>query len=195
VETDASIRFGAPGVKTCMGLLRAVREANPTACVIYKPHPDVVARLRSTGVDEEKAALWCDAVVTDTPMGGLLPLVDEVHVLSSLTGFEALLRGKRVTCYGQPFFAGWGLTQDIVPVPRRSRRLNLNELVAGALILYPTYVSRATGRFTTPERAVDELLAWRRDATSPSPSTKLLALLRRVRARVSHWAVGVRAST
>jgi capsular polysaccharide export protein len=40
--------------------------------------------------------------------------------------------------------------------------LTLDELVAGALILYPTYVSRTTGRFTTPERALDELLEWRR---------------------------------
>jgi capsular polysaccharide export protein len=39
--------------------------------------------------------------------------------------------------------------------------LQLDELVAGALILYPTYVSRVTGRFTTPERAVEELVAWR----------------------------------
>jgi capsular polysaccharide export protein len=29
------------------------------------------------------------------------------------------------------------------------------------LILYPTYVSRTSGAFTTPERALDELLQWR----------------------------------
>ena len=68
--------------------------------------------------------------------------------------------GKR-TCYGQPFYAGWGLTHDLVPPTRRTRRLTLDELVAGALILYPTYVSRTTGKFTTPERALDELLDWR----------------------------------
>ncbi len=94
-------------------------------------------------------------------MGELLTVVDEVHVLTSLAGFEALLRGKTVTCYGQPFYVGWGLTHDLVPLTRRIRRLTLDELVAGALILYPTYVSRTTGKFTTPERALDELLHWR----------------------------------
>lgn len=84
-----------------------------------------------------------------------------MHVLTSLAGFEALLRGKKVVCYGQPFYAGWGLTVDIDPLPRRTRRVTLDELVAATLILYPTYVSRTTGRFTTPERALDELLAWR----------------------------------
>jgi capsular polysaccharide export protein len=35
-----------------------------------------------------------------------LSAVDEVHTLTSLAGFQALLRGKPVTCYGQPFYAG-----------------------------------------------------------------------------------------
>jgi len=34
-------------------------------------------------------------------------------------------------------------------------------LVAGALILYPTYVSRHTGFFTTPEQALREILDWK----------------------------------
>lgn len=92
-----------------------------------------------------------------------------MHVLTSLAGFEALLRGKRVVCYGQPFYAGWGLTEDKVPVRRRSRQLSLEALVAGTLILYPTYVSRTTGRFTTPERALDELDQWRQQGSSTMP--------------------------
>ena len=104
---------------------------------------------------------WCNEVVTDIVMGELLTVVDEVHVLTSLAGFEALLRGKPVTCYGQPFYAGWGLTDDRMPLARRTGRLTIDELTAGTLILYPTYVSRTTGRFTTPERALDELLEWR----------------------------------
>jgi capsular polysaccharide export protein len=90
-------------------------------------------------------------------MAQLLGQVDEVHTLTSLTGFEALLRGIPVCCYGQPFYSGWGLTKDKVPVPRRTRQLTLAELVAGALIRYPTYVSGVSGRFTTPERAIEEI--------------------------------------
>ncbi|MCE5241669.1 MAG: beta-3-deoxy-D-manno-oct-2-ulosonic acid transferase [Syntrophobacteraceae bacterium] len=161
VESDASIRFGAPGVRTNMGLLQAVRESNGDAHLIYKPHPDVVAGLRAKGRGEDDALRWCDEVVVDASMGDLLPKIDEVHVLTSLAGFEALLRDKPVVCYGCPFYAGWGLTRDREPLGRRSRRLCLDELIAGALILYPTYVSRVTGRLTTPEHALDELLDWR----------------------------------
>ncbi len=160
VETDASIASGAPGIRRNMDLLRTVREANPEAYLLYKPHPDVVAGLRARGQGEEGASQCCDEVV-DGDLIQILGQVDALHVMTSLAGFEALLRGKAVTCHGQPFYAGWGLTTDLAPVARRTRRLCLDSLVAGTLILYPTYISRVTGRFTTPERALDELLEWR----------------------------------
>src|SRR6266699_234900 len=168
VESDASLRLGAPALRTNLALVRAVREASPDACLVYKPHPDVAAGLRARGKDEQQVRDWCDEVVTDVAMGALLEQVDEVHVLTSLAGFEALLRGKLVVCYGLPFYAGWGLTQDVEPVPRRRRRLSVNELVAGTLIAYPTYVSRRTGHYISPEQALDELLAWREAAGRPN---------------------------
>lgn len=184
VESDASLTYGAPGINTNMGLLQAVRQVNPDAWVIYKPHPDVLAGLRAKGQQEDQALQWCDEQVTDVSMGELLPLVDELHTMTSLAGFEALMRGKRVVCHGQPFYSGWGLTEDVCPLERRTRRLSLDELVAGALILYPTYVSRTTGRFTTPECVLDELLAWRdEEAASVSPWPRLKRLLVRLVAR------------
>jgi capsular polysaccharide export protein len=169
VENDASIRYGAPGIATNMELLSAVRQANPGAYVIYKPHPDVLAGLRASGAGEEAARAQCDEIVEHVTMSSLLDAVDEVHVMTSLAGFEALLRGKRVVTYGQPFYAGWGLTSDLIPPLRRTRQLTLAELVAGVLIDYPVYLSRCTGRFTTPERALDELLLWREEGSSRLP--------------------------
>jgi capsular polysaccharide export protein len=174
VEHDASLKYGAPGVASNIGLLSAVRRANPDAYLVYKPHPDVVAGLRAKGDNEGSAAQWCDEIVIDIGMDALLPVVDEIHLMTSLTGFEALLRGKKVTCYGQPFYAGWGLTTDILPVARRTRSLRLDELVAATLIMYPRYVSRTTGASISPERALDELLEWR-----SSPPTILNAVWRR----------------
>ena len=45
VEDDASIRLGAGAVRTNLALLRAAREANPDAFIVWKPHPDVEAGL------------------------------------------------------------------------------------------------------------------------------------------------------
>ena len=167
VESDASLEFGAPGVRTNLALLQAVRTANPDAFLIYKPHPDVQAGLRAAGAAEHRAREWCDLQLADVPMGDLLAQVDEVHVMTSLAGFEALLRGRLVRCYGQPFYAGWGLTSDMHSIARRTRRLTLDELVAGSLILYPTYVSRASGRIISVEEALDELLDWRERGDIP----------------------------
>jgi capsular polysaccharide export protein len=174
VETDASIAYGALGLTSNLELLKAVRLANPEAYLIYKPHPDVVAGLRKKGRGETKANDFCDLILNAIDMAHLLEQVDEVHTLTSLTGFEALLRGKKVVCYGLPFYAGWGLTDDKLPLPRRSRTLFLDELVAGALIVYPTYISCSTGKFTTPERALDELLLWRATASTRLPWWRVL---------------------
>lgn len=182
VESDASLAYGAPGIRANISLLQAVRTAHPDAYLVYKPHPDVLAGLRASGAGEQEALRWCDEVVADAAMGDLLMAVDQVHVLTSLAGFEALLRGKSVTCYGQPFYSGWGLTLDIVPNARRTRRLSLDELVAGALIEYPVYLSRAGSHLITPEQALDELVAWRARAGSKLPWWRKLfrVVLRRV---------------
>ena len=162
VESDASLAYGAPGERTNMGLLRAVRAANPDAWLVYKPHPDVLARLRLAGSEDDEANRWCDEVVAQADMGAMLAAVDEVHVMTSLAGFEALLREKPVVCHGQPFYSGWGLTRDMLPVARRQRRLTLDELVAGVLMDYPLYLSRDGRHLLTPEAALDTLAEWRR---------------------------------
>jgi len=169
VESDAALAYGAPGIRGNLALLRAVREDHPQAHVVYKPHPDVLAGMRASGVGEDDAAAWCDEVVSDAPMHALLDSVDEVHVMTSLAGFEALLRDKPVTCHGQPFYSGWGLTRDRIPHPRRTRLLTLDELVAAALIAYPLYFSRDGQQLITPEQALDELLAWRSRTGSGTP--------------------------
>lgn len=164
VESDASIAFGSSKVKTNLDMVRSVREKEPDAYVIYKPHPDVVAGVRDQGQNEDNASLYCDEVITDISMAELLPQVDEIHTITSLTGFEALLRGKKVVCYGQPFYAGWGLTIDQYPLARRSRQLSLDELVAAVLILYPRYISRTNHVPCEPEQILTELSAWREQA-------------------------------
>ncbi|MDE4540815.1 capsular polysaccharide biosynthesis protein [Pseudomonas sp. ITEM 17296] len=183
VEGDASIRFGGTSIFTNLQLLRAVREKNPQAWVLYKPHPEVLAGTRSSGSDEAQTVHWCDEVIGDTPLQQLLAVVDEVHVLTSQSGFEALLRGVPVTTYGQPFYAGWGLTVDHELDDqvrrRRCRPVTLDELVAATLLLYPTYVSLVTNRFTTAEQTLYELQHWHA-LPQPGATSKWQDLKRRL---------------
>jgi capsular polysaccharide export protein len=158
VEDDLSILRGAAGgVRTNLGLLRAVRAEAPDAFIAFKPHPDVEAGYRRGAVPVAEARALADVVLARAPIAPLLDLVEEVHTITSLTGFEALLRGRAVTCWGQPFYAGWGLTADRAPIARRVRRLTVDELVAGALILHPRYQDPVTELPCPPEALLDRL--------------------------------------
>ncbi len=157
VEDDASIALGTLDVRRNEALLRAARDARPNAYLIYKPHPDVVSGNREDSLPLDRARAICDEVVIDASLADCLRVATEVHTMTSLVGFEALLRGLSVHVYGQPFYAGWGLTIDRHPHPRRTRRLELDELVCGALIRYPRYVHPVSERFTTPESIVEHL--------------------------------------
>ena len=88
--------------------------------------------------------------------------------MTSLAGFEALMRGKAVTTWGTPFYAGWGLTDDRAPCgahsPRRTRRRTLDELVFLVLVLYPRYLDVSSGEYVTAEDMVRVIEERRADA-------------------------------
>ena len=157
VEDDASVRKGGFGMDN-LTLLQKARENRPDAFIIYKPHPDVERGNRKGRIAEEIVLRYADIIVRNYPMGKLLPKVHEVHTLTSQTGFEALLRGVRVCTYGGPFYAGWGLTEDMQTFPRRTAHLSLDELVAGTLLLYPTYYDWQTENFCRAEDVCFRLL-------------------------------------
>ncbi len=158
VENDASIRFGSPAVRTNLDLLKAVRAAHPDAYIAYKPHPDVEAAMRAGRIDPAEALRHADRVVTGAAIGPLFAWCDRVETMTSLAGFEALLRGRAVGTHGLPFYAGWGLTEDRLAVPRRERALTLDMLVAAALLLYPRYVDPRTRIACPPEIVIERLL-------------------------------------
>ena len=153
-----SVLAGGGGLTSNLELLRRVRALEPDAEIWFRPHPDVEAGHRKGAVPAGEALKYADRIVAEGGMAALLDQVDAVHVLTSLTGFEALLRGREVTCHGTPFYAGWGLTRDLGEVPdRRGRKLALDELVAGVLILYPRYLDPATGLPCPPEVLVGRM--------------------------------------
>lgn len=152
VEDDMSVIAGGGGLRSNLELLRRARALEPDAEIWFRPHPDVDAGHRKGAVPDADVLQVADRIVRGGGMAALLDKVDAVHVLTSLTGFEALMRGLDVTCHGTPFYAGWGLTRDLATVPdRRGRPLTLDQLIAGVLILYPRYLDPVTGLPCPPE--------------------------------------------
>lgn len=158
VEDDASIRVGTEApLNTNLALLQTVRQSNPDAYVIYKPHPDVEAGKRKGAIPRNLAFQYCDDLAENASITSLWPEVDAVYTLTSLTGFEGLLRGKDVHVFGRPFYAGWGLTTDYADMPRRTRHLTIDALVAGVIVLYPFYFDWQTRTLATPETVIHRL--------------------------------------
>ena len=187
VEDDASITTGTDAVGTNQALLAAVRAANPDAQILYKPHPDVEAELRPGAIEPSSLATRvlerCDPIAA-------LDHADEVWTMTSLLGFEALLRGKRVVTYGAPFYAGWGLTTDLGEVPpRRRAEVTLDGLIHAALIDYPRYVDPVTGLPCPVEVVIDRLASG--DLPRAGTGNRVLSKLQGLLASQSHlWRRG-----
>ncbi len=176
VEDDASIRLGCPGPRRNAELLAIARERHPDAFLIYKPHPDVEAGLRPGRLAGAELAP-ADHVAERADPAALLARADRVVTLTSLMGFEALIRGVPVTCLGLPFYAGWGLTEDLAPPPARRAALkpSLEALVWAALIAAPRYRDPLTGLIAPAEVIVDRLASG--PLPRPGPLNRALARL------------------
>ncbi|MCC6008252.1 MAG: capsular polysaccharide biosynthesis protein [Rhodobacteraceae bacterium] len=176
VADDASIRLGAADVADNLALLRAARQARPGATILYKPHPDVEAGLRPGALSRAEVLSHADAILEQVDAIAALEAVDEIWTMTSSLGFEALLRGRRVVCLGAPFYAGWGLTEDLGPTPaRRQARPDLVSLLHAVLIAYPRYHDPVADLPCPPEVAVERLAS---DHVLPrSPANRALARL------------------
>lgn len=152
---SATVDVGALNVN--LALLEAVRARNPDACIVYKPHPDVASGLRGGAIAAADVKRLADVVVADVDIVGLIDQCDRVETLSSLAGFEALMRGKPVTVHGMPFYAGWGLTEDLTSCARRTRKRTLDEVVVVALAQYCRYVDPETAEPISCERLIERL--------------------------------------
>lgn len=157
VEDDASILYGCDRPFTNNDLVRLACQENPGAQIIYKPHPDILNGIRLAQSKPADVAHLCTIIDAPLPMAKAFESIDHVYTITSLAGFEAILRGLKVTVCGSPFYAGWGLTDDRQRNARRGRPLSAEALFAGAYLLYPRYFDAATGAETSFEATVQSI--------------------------------------
>jgi len=155
VEDDASIIYGGYGMSN-LELLQKVYE-RVDGYIIYKPHPDVLAGNRKGNIEKKIVLSYAHEMLAEVSLPSLLEVCDELHTITSLSGFEALLRGKKVYTYGKPFYAGWGLTIDEKVMPQRVRKLTLSELIAATYILYPRYMNPENSQFCEVEVVIEKI--------------------------------------
>ena len=151
VEDDASIIYGKSKIKLNTKLVMQARKEHPTADIYFRPHPDYIAENRKSISNINEIKSICAILDNDISLESILQSIDHVYTITSLVGFEALIKGVKVTTFGAPFYSNWGLTDDRVKIFRRGRTLTLEELVAGAYLLYPKYLHLDSDEFITFE--------------------------------------------
>lgn len=157
---DASIEHGQANADSFAEALAFAREDHPDALIVIKTHPETRDGHRPGHFDP--AHLPPNVVLDDRPIS-LWRMFDHaraVYCVTSGAGFEAILAGHKPVTFGVPFYAGWGLTDDRRPIPaRRNRTLTRAQLVAAALILYPTWFDPYRDRLGEPEDVIGALEA------------------------------------
>ena len=94
----------------------------------------------------------------------LLKRFKNVYTVTSGTGFEALLCGCHVTCYGEPFYSGYGLTLDLKTIAKSKRLdlmktpMNLELLVAAMFFKYSIFIDPNERRLITANDAIDLII-------------------------------------
>ncbi|PZU17852.1 MAG: beta-3-deoxy-D-manno-oct-2-ulosonic acid transferase [Shinella sp.] len=160
VEGDMSIKKGCQRDIDNNDLVRLAAAENPGAQIIYKPHPEVLRGIRKNPPQSNPNEV-CDIAMVlgqDVTLADAFRTVDHVYTITSLSGFEALMRGIPVTTVGCPFYSGWGVTDARQPNSRRKRQLTVEQIFAAAYILYPKYMDPESRRQIEIEEAIDILI-------------------------------------
>ncbi|MCO6179004.1 capsular polysaccharide biosynthesis protein [Ciceribacter sp. RN22] len=159
IEGDMSMIKGMTRRMTNNDFVREVVGENPDAQVIYKPHPEALKglRRRPRQSNPNEVRDICLVLDEDIALADAFETVDRVYTMTSLSGFEALIRGIPVTCFGSPFYSGWGVTEDREHCPRRTARRSVEEIFAAAYVLYPRYRHPISGEPLEFEGALDLL--------------------------------------
>ena len=159
---DLSVGLGLADVASFRAMLDAALAENPDCDIVVKVHPDVFTRGKGGWLDLNRSqAARVHVLGSDCHAARLLEEARAIYTVTSLMGFEALLRHKPVRCFGMPFYAGWGLTDDELPAPIRRGRAPFEALVHAALVACCRYVDPASGAYWQAEQAIAHVAAAR----------------------------------
>lgn len=159
---DASINIvGGDESVFCKMIEDAISE-NSDADIIIKVHPDTLIKKNKGYIDKYLNDNRVYIIDFEINLCCLLKYCKKVYVFSSQAGFEALLYGREVYCYGKPFYAGLGLTHDRGDI-REKGNVSLDKLFYDLHWRYTKYFNPETGKQVDPMTAIMEIKSLRDD--------------------------------
>lgn len=136
---DSSLKYGRGYEYSTDDIIKAAIQENKDSRIYLKIHPDVLTGKKLSDIDISNISQDIKIITDDVNPISLLKHFSKVYVKTSGMGFESLLVGCECVCFGMPFYAGWGITDDRLKCERRERKLKVEEVFAGAYILYTKY--------------------------------------------------------
>ncbi|HHX4698311.1 TPA: hypothetical protein ACQ744_001918 [Escherichia coli] len=165
---DQSVPSALADDKSFESMLANAISNNPDADIIIKQHPDAIKGGKSSyfnnGLIEQYRQIYPNiyTVTIDINPYAMFEYVKEVYVVSSGVGFEALMAGKKVHCFGMPYYAGWGLTEDKLSLERRTRKRSLEDIFYFAYIECSRYYNPDEEQVVEVENIVDYIVKHRK---------------------------------
>jgi capsular polysaccharide export protein len=164
---DASVTKGRADSNTFREMLYYAQDENPGARIVIKTHPETAQGLRAGYFGDADSTDRITLLADPVSPWALFEGATKIYTVSSQMGFEAIFAGHKPVVFGQPFYAGWGLTDDRMPVQRRQRSLTRAQLFAATMILYPKWYDPYNDRLCQIEQVIDmataETRCWRED--------------------------------
>ena len=160
---DASLLLGKAPNDVMVRMIKKARELYPDASLYIKVHPDVIAGKRQSLCDLNTFSSDIKVISQNATPYSLLKHFDVVFTATSLLGFEALLSGCVVHCFGLPFYAGYGLTQDELTSSRRTDivtatgKVSIELLFAAVYLKLCRYINPVTKERTAIEDVIERL--------------------------------------
>ncbi len=147
---DMSVVYGLANDQTFKSMLSDALKNYSEWDIIIKVHPDAIKGGKSSYFNMETlkfAKHKNNIFIIDYDINPycLFDIVDEVFVCSSQLGFEACMAGKQVHCYGMPFYAGWGITNDKIKIDRRNKKRDILEIFYFSYVKLSRYVDPTSG--------------------------------------------------
>jgi hypothetical protein len=181
---DESLLRGLADPETFDAMIEAAAGFAQTHDIIVKLHPDVTGAGRSGCISTAalqrlggQAQTWL--VEEEVNIFTLLDLSEKVFVATSGVGFEALMAQREVWCFGMPYFAGRGLTKDLVQPLRPRRACTVEEIFQTAWIALSRYAVPTRDQACQIEEVIDHVVA-ARPWKLPAPDAATVGLGKKI---------------
>jgi capsular polysaccharide export protein len=149
---DESVLLGNADEQTFNDMLLYAFDNYQYANIYVKLHPDTIdgkkegylqKLLVKHGLNDHPSIKLID---THCNITSLFHFINDIFVVTSQVGFEALLRNKNVRCFGTPFYSGWGLTTDMQTLSESKPQRSLMDLFIALVLQHTLYLNPFTGK-------------------------------------------------